>query len=744
MPLPFLVVHGDGLWRVLLVAFVAIVIATTLLLRKLGARNHAKLSTRMLDRDPSEGIVRGTLGGGTIATLGLTTTVPNDDTTLRHRDAELWIETPDGRVALVGDIQALSGSRMSAVRNGVPNRTPASLRSNPLAHAPRLRDRKITIATLVELAPGDHVIARGALVRAAGTEATDYRENATAVSLQATDTPIQIAAQQPRSAAVRPSVIAFAFLVGLSGFIGYRIETALGSSWRDTCWDRPRLSDEGPSHIVLDNTQRCVLANMMPDQDGPLEELSARFDRTPVTNEVELEQHLELARFTGGCASSLEHARCAARPEILLAEAERCHDFREQQFALIELGRFDEAARLGMIDRAPGTLFVLGGNWTAAATLADSNANNVTRDADMTASRYDSLVLQWRCLAELMRWDAGDRAALDRVRALSPGPNSPCRVELVEMTSGADRDALLLDGASEDTMRAAFAPLGSDELHTFGLQQALAGQPALMQDSIGSTLADGSAQMSMMWSPMVWTAAIAPEPRDGASANFMTAGQGQFAYYQGRLVAHVYDGDLATAHADAVRAIAIANSLGHDYVYSRRDLGVLHALIDLYGTATTTPFSDVSDENTTDNELLGYELPHIYLRHGIKKHDNHWLQTDMKALLAASDGDGAPLATEMLRPFREWTNMDVLAVLPRIKTHRDEVMQVVKWGPTSGSRMSYDFPWGLIANTAERRTMFELAGDHDEAARWAVIYARYRKAFTDRKTLIALALWARS
>ncbi|HEX7700262.1 MAG TPA: hypothetical protein VF403_06070, partial [Kofleriaceae bacterium] len=65
-----------------------------------------------------------------------------------------------------------------------------------------------------------------------------------------------------------------------------------------------------------------------------------------------------------------------------------------------------------------------------------------------------------------------------------------------------------------------------------------------------------------------------------------------------------------------------------------------------------------------------------------------------------------------------------------------------KWGPTGDSRLPYDFPWGSIANAAERRTMFELAGDHDEAARWATIYARYRKAITDRKTLIALALWS--
>jgi hypothetical protein len=748
--MPFLLLHGDGLWKVLLVAFVAIVIAGTHLRRKLGARNRAKLATRMLDRDASEGVVRGTLGGGSIATLVFVTTPPSDETTLRHRDPELWIETPEGRVRLVGDIQALSGSRTSATRNGVPKRTP--FRDNPLVHPPLSdrthrfrRGRGISLATLVELAPGDQVIARGALVREAGTEATDYRENATAVSLEATDTPIQIVAQQPRSAVARPSVFAFALLVGVSGFLGYKVEAALGSSWRATCLQDVPLSEDGPSHIVLDNTQRCVLANTMPDQDDALERLSDRFDRTPVTNEAELEQHLELARLSGGCTSSLDHARRFGPPETLLAEAERCHNFGQQQLALIELGRFEEAARLGMISRNPGPLFVLGGNWSAAADLAASNANQVKRDPDMTEARFDSLVLQWRCLAELMRWDAGDRAALDRVRALSPGPNPPCRVELVEMTTGADRDALLLDGASEDAMRAAFQPLGIDELRTFSLQQALAGQPALMEDSIGSTLADGSAQMSMLWSPMVWTAAIAPEPRDGASANFMSAAQGKVAYYQGRVVAHVYDGDLAAAHADADRTKAIADSFEHDiYIYSRRDLSVLHALIDLYSAVTTTPFSDASVEKTTDNQLLGYLLPHIYLRHGIKKLDNHWLHTDFKALLAASDGDGGPLVTEMIQPFHSWTNMDVLAVLPRIKTHRDEVMQIVKWGPTDGPRVPYDFPWGLIANTAERRTMFELVGDHDEAARWAAIYARYRKAFTDRKTLIALALWGRT
>jgi hypothetical protein len=741
--MPFLLLHGDGLWKVLLVAFIAIVIAVTLLLRKRGARKRAVLATRTLDRDPSEGIVRGTLGGGRIATLAITTATSSEET-LRHRDGELWIETPEGRVPLVGEIQVLSGSRASAARNGVPKRTPESLRDNQLVHPPRLRARKITIATLVELVPGDQVVARGALVREAGTEATDYRENATTVSLHATDTPIQVVAQQPRSAMVRPSLIAFALLAGAFGFVGYKIESALGSSWRDKCWNISDLSDDGPTHIVLDNSQSCILASTMPGQEGSLDTLSDRFDRTPITNEVDQEQHLELARVAGGCASSLQRAERASRPEVLLAEAERCHDFHRQQLALIELGRFEEAARFEPLDRGAGALLVLGGNWTGAAALAEWSANHVSTDSDTSAKSHDSSVQQWRCLAELMRWNAGDRAALERVRALSPGPQPACRAELVEMSSGAERDALLLRGADDVALRAAHEPLGLDEATTFRMQQALDGQPALNQESIGSTLADGSAQLSMLWSPMIWATTIAPEP-PLKGANFLSVGQGQFAYYEGRLLVHVYDGDLAAAHADADHAIAIASPLPYEAIYSRHELGVVHALIDLYSAVTTTPFTDVPTEKTVENELLGYIVPHIYLRHGKQLLDEHrWLRTDIDALLAAANGDGEKLEAEMFHPYHSWSNMDVLAVLPRIKTHRDEVMQAVKWGLTSESRMPYDFPWSSIEYAAERRTMFEITGDHDEAARWAAIYARYRKAVSDRKTLIALALWARS
>ena len=742
MPLPFLVVHGDGLWKVLLVGLVALALVATLLIRKLVARVLARVATRQLDLDRGEGVIRGTLGGGSIATLAITAINWSNDGVFNHRGGELWIETPDGRIPLVGDIQVISGSRASAARNGVPKRTPPELRTNPSAHRPRLRDRMVATSVLLQLAPGDRVVARGTLVREPSAQATDYRESATTLSLHA---PIQIAAVKPRGAGARPSLVALALLSVAVGFIGYKIEEGLGDSWRHDCWNIPHLSTNGPTHVVLSNTNVCVLANAMPDENGMLEELSDRYDRTPITSEADLEQHLALARFSGGCAASLRFVNQRARPELRLAEAELCHDFGSQQGALIELGRFDEAARFGPIERRSGSLFVLGGDWTAAAELADNEARNVRQpDADFDAATRDHVVLRWKCLAELMRWNGGDRAALDRVRALAPGANSACRPELVEMSPPADRTRLLLPDANEDVMRAALEPLGLDEARAFSLQQALGGQPAMHQESIGSTLADGSSELSMMWAPTVWAVAVAPEPPATTTVAFLLPGQGQFAYAAARVVLHVYDGDLVAAHRDADRAIAIASSVDDDHIYARRDLGVLHALIDLYGTSTTTPFTDVPDvRKTDDDELLAFLLPHIYLRHGIKHQLKESWRLDSKALQAAADGDGEQVAAEMTSSYRAWTNMDLLAVLPRIKTHRDEVIQLAKTGPTSESMVGFDFPWSAIAFAAERRTIFEIAGEKPEAARWAAIYARYRKALTDRTTLIALSLWYR-
>jgi hypothetical protein len=723
MPLPFLIVHGAGLWKWVLVGFVLLCIGLVLLVRRLDAQRSARKATQWIEHEGGE-IVRGTLGGGSITTLIL-----DRDRAVNHRDPELWIETTDGRVPLVGDdIRAVSGSRMSQKRNGAPKRTPKSMFDDPAVHRPRLRGRTISIASLFELAPGDRVIARGALVREPGTQATDYRESVTTLSLHG---PIMIGATAPRGVAARPSWIALALIAGVMGPIGYKIESGLGDSWRSDCFDRDH--DHGPHPFELSNTHACVLANTMPDESYVLDQLVYQFARSPITSDAELGQHVLLAHAAGGCKSSLELLERLAQPDALLAEAVKCGDRKTQQHALTQLGRFDDAAKLGPLENRAGSLYILGRQWAEAAKLAETNAAAAQRPASAK---------QWRCLAELMRWYGGDQGARARVQAMDPGETPQCRAELAEMATGADRDHLLLLGASRDAFSLAYTGLTLEETAALSIQQVLVGRPALMQEDIGSYLAKGSSELQMISGAGVWAVATSPEPPADATEPLFEPGQGQYAYYSTRIISRVHDGDLVGAHHDADRAIAIAKPMYEYSIYSRRELGVLHALIDLHGVSTTTPYEPALTDNSLEAELQNYLMPHILLRHGQPISGKQWIGGDLQPLEAAAQGDATKLVDGLFGEYSEWTQLDVLSVLPRVTIKRAELLTAMRWGNNSGDRMiGYDFPWCSIAYAAERRTLFDVGGEHDEAARWAAIYARYRKALTDRKSLIALALW---
>ena len=716
MPLPFLIVHGDGLWKWVLVGLCALCIGLVFLVRRLDAQRSARQATRSIEAKGGE-LVRGTLGGGSIKTLVL-----DSNESVKHRDPELWIETSEGRVPLVGDdIRVVSGSRMSQRRNRAPKRTPKAMSVDPA--------RKVTIASLFELAPGDRVIARGTIAREPGTQATDYRESVTTLSLRG---PIMIGATAPRGVAARPSWIALAMIAGVIGLFGYKIEAGLGDSWRHDCYDLAHLDDHGPRPFELSNTHACVLANAMPNQPYVLEHLVDEFARAPIKSDAELGQHVLLARTVGGCKSSLDLLEKHAQPEALLAEALRCGNHKSEQIALAELGRFSEAAKLGPLEDRPGSLYILGRQWTAAANLAEDNAQAAS---DPAAAR------QWRCLAELLRWYGDDHGALARVKKLAPGDNSQCRAELAEMTLDADRDRLLLLGATRDELSHVYQELTLEETKALSIQQVLAGRPALRQENIGTNLARGSSELSMVSGAGVWAAATAPEPRSDTNEPLFEPGEGQYAYYSTRIISRVHDGDLVGANHDADRAIAIAKPMYEYAIYSRRELGILHALIDLYGPSTTTAFEPAPASNNMGAELLNYLMPHILLRHDQPIGENQWIGGELLPLQAAAHGDATKLVNGLLGEYSNWTQLDVLSVLPRVTTKRAELLAAMRWGNVSERMIGYDFPWSSIAYAAERRTIFDLGGDHEEAARWAAIYARYRKTLTDRRSLVALTLW---
>jgi hypothetical protein len=109
-------------------------------------------------------------------------------------------------------------------------------------------------------------------------------------------------------------------------------------------------------------------------------------------------------------------------------------------------------------------------------------------------------------------------------------------------------------------------------------------------------------------------------------------------------------------------------------------------------------------------------------------------------MTAAQHGDGALLATTLgtdsfIRP------LDLIAVLPMVKTHRDELVHALAWMQVSSQIVDYRFPFGTAQYYAERRTMFELAGDTANAKRAGDVFDRYVEAFHDHRRLVALAIF---
>src|SRR5262249_31716673 len=127
--LPFLMIHGAWIWIVPVVAVTGGAIGGTGPVRRWWARKDARGRPAKL-HTPAPGIVRGTLGGGSAATLAVTRyqVVPRLD----WREPELWIDTGEGKVILDGTIRVVAGARTVARRRKPPVSTPpAMLEGNP-------------------------------------------------------------------------------------------------------------------------------------------------------------------------------------------------------------------------------------------------------------------------------------------------------------------------------------------------------------------------------------------------------------------------------------------------------------------------------------------------------------------------------------------------------------------------------------------------------------------------------------
>jgi hypothetical protein len=165
---------------------------------------------------------------------------------------------------------------------------------------------------------------------------------------------------------------------------------------------------------------------------------------------------------------------------------------------------------------------------------------------------------------------------------------------------------------------------------------------------------------------------------------------------------------------------------------------MFHALVDLYTPTLDTPY--VVDARVAP--IAAFFTASLAIRRGLPPPPNGrpFESTLFTALESAEGGDDRRLLEALARPYASWQPMDLVAVLPRIRPPHAALVRELRWG-RGQMDLSVKFPSTTLLHAVARRTIFELAGDHDEAERWAAIARRFDHALRDRRVLVALTLF---
>ena len=109
----------------------------------------------------------------------------------------------------------------------------------------------------------------------------------------------------------------------------------------------------------------------------------------------------------------------------------------------------------------------------------------------------------------------------------------------------------------------------------------------------------------------------------------------------------------------------------------------------------------------------------------------------------AIDGDGAALASliEGCRLPDAIELSALLAVLPRVKTHREELAARVRALDHRALAIGLNRMFEFVTERMMRRDLLRLAGDEALAAHTQQILDRYLAAFGDRDKAVALIMW---
>ena len=115
-------------------------------------------------------------------------------------------------------------------------------------------------------------------------------------------------------------------------------------------------------------------------------------------------------------------------------------------------------------------------------------------------------------------------------------------------------------------------------------------------------------------------------------------------------------------------------------------------------------------------------------------------ERDLDALRTAENGDGRPLATALLAGDGP-SQLDLIGVLPRIRTHRQEVLRAlrIRWEYLGNREIASPFAASRYA--ALERDIARLAGDREAEQRWQAIVDAHARAYTAKDVLVSLLVW---
>lgn len=732
--LPFLVEHGDVVWQVLAATAALAAIALTRWARRwwerrATARDVAVRAARATA--PVEGVatLRGTLRGGrasSVSLLYLRGRRPYYD----ERGPQLWLDCDGQRVALVGPIRVIRGTRLVSTRDrrsALPADEPA-VRSTPVLH------RLAALTTSVR--DGDPVFITAQLAARPSGEATGYREATTEWTATPHGRAIEIVAAVP---AVRPVARGVRRMVA-AGLAGGAL--AMAAMWAvgtvAMSWPTATASNAGRVPVALGELDALALAAATPGhRQEALAELEAQFATRYQRSAESFALRRSVARLRGGCGAEIAARIAQDEIEGLAQLAKQCDDSRAAGDAFQLLGLFHDAAirdevATGSRKATPAEQHIESliavRAWGSAVGWALYHRGDPFEEGLPIAPREGAFecAVEW---FERMR----DIESADHARELSPVSflrrDPVCPVFRALVTPEKARAAALAQVEMSDR---SIEHIANMLAWAYGAPASLSGVvPSARQLHVA--LFDPSDRMTIARA-LLSEAADARTPRDSPALTELTVWRSVYKMLVGEIGNARALARYVTTHPvwPVSRPVDDPSSMLREA--HERDLEIAVAL--RLGTALPMESPDPNDETE-----LRASYAEMYWTPGRDACDRRELgdASIFNHLMwrVASQGDARGLADLLAHCRAPGAPMlDALfAVWPWVRQGRDQLADVLRridLGPPATD------PLAMIGRAAMRRDLARLIGDHHAVNAWQEIIDRHVSAFSRERPLIGL------